>query len=347
MSFTEKPAVTKERKEFYSKLESHDLAPLWEVLNEVVTTKPKSNCAPHLWEFEVAKEFLMEAGTLITAKEAERRVLILENPGLKGLSRITTSLYAGLQLILPGEVAPTHRHSQSALRFVVDGGGACTSVDGERTTMQVGDFVITPPWAWHDHVNDSDKPMIWMDGLDLPMVTLFDTSFAEGYGEDIQEITRPNGDSLARYGANMLPVDFKQKGLSSPIFNYPYERSREALEAMKKANEWDPCHGLKMQYINPLDGMAAMPTISSFIQLLPKEFRTQTYRSTDATVFSVIEGQGKTRIGDKVFFWKAKDTFVVPSWYPVEHEASSDAVLFSYSDRVAQQKLGFWRESRN
>ena len=103
----------------------------------------------------------MESGSLITAKEAVRRVLILENPAMPGSACITPSLYAGLQLILPGEVAPSHRHTQSALRFIVEGEGAYTAVDGERTIMREGDFVITPTWTWHDHGNEFDEA----DGL--------------------------------------------------------------------------------------------------------------------------------------------------------------------------------------
>ncbi|MFY0991705.1 gentisate 1,2-dioxygenase [Halomonas sp. C05BenzN] len=346
MSLTEKPQSSPEREAYYEKIARQDFSALWNVLSDIITPTPRSACQPHLWEFGPAKQLLMEAGELITAKEAERRVLILENPGLRGQSRITTSLYAGLQLVMPGEVAPAHRHSQSALRFVMDGGGACTAVNGERTLMQEGDFVITPPWTWHDHGNESDTPMIWMDGLDIPMLSLFDASFAEGLGEDTQAITKPTGDSLARYGANMLPVDYEKKGLASPIFNYPYARTREALETMRQRDEWDPCHGLKMRYINPVDGGSAMPTIAPFVQLLPKGFKTAGYRSTDATVFSVVEGTGRTSIGGKTFEWKPKDIFVVPSWQEVVHEADADAVLFSYSDRVAQQKLGIWREAR-
>jgi gentisate 1,2-dioxygenase len=265
---------------------------------------------------------------------------------MPGDSKITTSLYAGLQLVLPGEVAPAHRHSQSALRFIMDGSGAYTAVDGERTLMEVGDFVITPPGAWHDHGNNSDEPMIWLDGLDIPVVSFFDASFAESYPEDEQPVTRKAGDSLARYGANMLPVDYADSRPVSPIFNYPYARTREALEQMRKQDEWDPCHGLKLRYVDPKSGDFAMPTIASFMQLLPEGFATSAYRSTDATVFTVVEGSGRTTIDGKVFEWDPKDIFVVPSWKWTSHEAVEDAVIFSYSDRVAQKKLGLWREDR-
>lgn len=346
MSLTEKPAETPERLAFYKKIDRQAYTPLWAVFSDIITPQPKSRCQPHLWQFEQAREWLLEAGGLITAREAERRVLILENPGMRGDSKITTSLYAGLQLVLPGEVAPAHRHSQSALRFVLDGSGAHTSVNGERTNMEYGDFVITPPWAWHDHGNDSDAPMIWLDGLDIPLASFFDASFAEGYGEDEHPVARQTGDSMARYGANMLPVDFQQRELASPIFNYPYARSREALAAMQRQQEWDPCHGLKMRYVNPVDGGYAMPTIAPFLQLLPQAFQTAAYRSTDATVFVATEGSGRTTIDDQVFTWGPRDIFVAPSWKWIVHEADSEAVLFSYSDRVAQQKLGFWREQR-
>jgi len=346
MSLTEKPAETPERKAFYEKIDRKSLTPLWSVLSSIITPEPKSACVAHHWNFEEAKAYLLEAGGLITAKEAERRVLILENPGLRGQSRITTSLYAGLQLVMPGEVAPAHRHSQSALRFVLDGDGAHTAVDGERTTMRYGDFVITPPGAWHDHGNHTSEPMIWLDGLDIPMVSFFDASFAEGHPKDEQPIFRKAGDSLARYGANMLPVDFAAKKKSSPIFNYPYARSREALEEMRSQEEWDPCHGLKLRYVNPVDGGYAMPTIASFLQLLPKGFSTAAYRSTDATVFVAVEGSGQTTIDGKVFEWGPKDIFIAPSWKWITHMPASDVVLFSCSDRVAQEKLGLWREDR-
>jgi gentisate 1,2-dioxygenase len=346
MSLTEKPTETPERRAFYDKIDKKSLTPLWAVMASIITPEPKSGCVAHLWNFDEAKAYILEAGGLITAKEAERRVLILENPGLRGQSRITTSLYAGLQLVMPGEVAPAHRHSQSALRFVLDGDGAHTAVDGERTTMRYGDFVITPPGAWHDHGNHTDEPMIWLDGLDIPIVSFFDASFAEGYPEDEQPVTRKTGDSLARYGANMLPVDFETRRKSSPIFNYPYSRSREALEAMRRQDEWDPCHGLKLRYVNPVDGGFAMPTIAPFLQLLPSGFSTAAYRSTDATIFVAVEGSGRTTIDGQVFEWGPKDIFVAPSWKWITHEPAGDAVLFSFSDRAAQDKLGLWREDR-
>jgi gentisate 1,2-dioxygenase len=286
----------------------------------------------------------MEAGRLISAREAERRVLVLENPGMRGASSITHTLYAGLQLVLPGEIAPSHRHTQSALRFIVEGVGAYTAVDGERTTMHPGDFIITPSWTFHDHGNPSKDPVVWLDGLDIPMVAFFDAGFAEKYPAESHPVTKVEGDALARYGANMLPIEYIPPTRTTPIFSYPYSRSREALDQLRRDGEPHACHGVKMQYVNPATGGYAMPTIGAFIQLLPKGFRGKRYRSTDGTVYSVVEGKGRSRIGDQVFEWGPKDTFVVPSWQKVAHEADDDAVLFSFSDRPVQKAIGLWRE---
>ena len=325
---------TPDRQAYYDRIAAQNMAPLWEVLSGLVPREPKTAVVPTVWHYDDIRGAIIESGSLITAKEAVRRVLVLENPGLPGQSRITNTLYAGLQLILP------------ALRFIVEGSGAYTAVEGEKTTMHPGDFVITPPWTWHDHGNDSDAPMVWLDGLDVPLIAFLETGFAEDLEEESQPLTRPEGDALARYGTGLLPVDYKPVSKTSPIFNYPYERTRAALETMRRDDEWDECHGLKLRYVNPATGDYAMPTMATFMQLLPKGFQTAPYRSTDATVYSVVEGSGRTRVGDVELPWGPRDTFVVPAWRHHHHEADGDAVLFSFSDRPVQEKLGLWRQDR-
>jgi gentisate 1,2-dioxygenase len=315
-------------------------------MGDIITPTPKSACQPGIWHFDPIRARLLEAAQIISAAEAERRVLILENPGLRGQSKFTTSLYAGIQLVTPGEVAPAHRHSQSALRLVLESDGGQTVVNGEPTEMRYGDFVITPHWQWHDHRNTSDAPIFWLDVLDIPIVQFFDASFAEGMNQDRQVLTAPGGDSLARFGDNMVPLGYERHSPASPIFNYPYERARDALERMRVRDAWDPCHGLKMRYVNPINGDWAMPTIGTCLQLLPKGFVTQTYRATDATGFTVLEGTGRSYIRGEVYEWRPRDTFVVPSWHDVVHEPDEDAVLFAYSDRPVQEKLGLFREQR-
>jgi gentisate 1,2-dioxygenase len=344
VDYYKKPELSPERKDFYGRLDRKHAAPLWEVLAKIIPPTPTPETVPACWRYDEVRPLLMEAGGLLTATEAERRVLVLENPGVRGQSRITQSLYSGLQMILPGEVAPCHRHAASALRFVIEGSGAYTAVEGERTTMHPGDFILTPSWTYHDHGNLGDAPVVWLDGLDVPIVNLFDTSFAERHPDEAQPHTIAEGDAQSRYGANMLPVDYTPATSSSPVFNYPYLRSREALEQLYRDGPVHACHGVKMRYVNPATGGYPMPTIGAFLQLLPRGFRGEPHRATDATVYSVVEGSGRTRVGDQSFDWGPRDIFVAPSWYPVSHQADQEAVIFSFSDRPAQKALGLWRE---
>jgi gentisate 1,2-dioxygenase len=343
-TFYVKPTTTPEREDFNGRLGDKNAAPLWNVLGAIVPPEPQTPCLPALWRYDELRPLLMEAGQLITAEEAERRVVILENPGLRGASRITQSLYAGLQLILPGEVARTHRHTAAALRLVIEGEGAYTAVDGERTTMHPGDFILTPSWTYHDHGNPGHQPVVWLDGLDIPIVNMFDSGFAEHHPNTMQPLTRNEGTSQSRFGSNLLPLDYASDRQSSPLFTYRYTRSREALDQMYRGGPLDPTHGIKMQFANPATGGYPMPTIGAFLQFLPKGFSGSQSRSTDATVYHVIEGRGQSRVGATTLAWQARDIFVVPSWLAVAHEAAEDAVVFSFSDRPVQKALGLWRQ---
>jgi gentisate 1,2-dioxygenase len=340
-----------DRAKLYADMSPHHLTPLWEVLHALVPPQPKTPCAPALWKYDEVRPFLMRAGAAITAEEAVRRVLILENPALRGQSCITQSLYAGLQLILPGEVAPSHRHTQSALRFIVEGSGAYTAVNGERTTMQPGDFITTPSMAWHDHGHEGQDPMVWLDGLDIPMLRFFDAGFAENDTSKSQQVKEPEGSSLARYGHNMAPVrGTSPYGQTSPIFSYPYSRTREALHQLERSAPVDAWDGVKLRYTNPLTGGSPMPTMGTFMQLLPKGFSGKPYRQTDGTVFSVVEGTGTAYIespaGKAQFDFAARDHFVVPSWHTLRLHSAPGCVLFSYSDRPVHLALGIHREER-
>lgn len=339
------------RESLYRDMSPLNLTPLWEVLHALVPPQPASPCVPAHWKYGQIRPCLQRAGEVITAEEAVRRVLILENPALRGQSAVTQSLYAGLQLILPGEVAPSHRHTQSALRFIVEGTGAYTAVDGERTTMHPGDFIITPSWTWHDHGNEVDEPVVWLDGLDIPMIRFFDAGFAENGAAKSQAVTRPEGASFARYGHNMAPVRGNAPfGTTSPIFSYPYERSREALHQLERTAPLDAWDGYKLRYINPLTGGTPMPTIQPFLQRLPAGFDGQGWRQTDGAVYSVVEGTGTAYIegpkGQLRFDFEARDHFVVPSWQALRLQSTTGCVLFSFSDRPVQEALGIHKEER-
>jgi gentisate 1,2-dioxygenase len=340
-----------ERRRLYDDMSPANLTPLWEVLHALVPLQPATPCVPAYWQYDQLRPFLMRAGELITAEEAVRRVLILENPALRGQSAVTQSLYAGLQLILPGEVAPAHRHTQSALRFIVEGQGAYTAVDGERTTMHPGDFIITPSWTWHDHGNEVSEPVVWLDGLDIPTIRFFDAGFAENADARSQPIHKNEGSSFAKYGFNMAPIeDSSPFGQTSPIFIYPFGRTREALDMLERTTALDSAHGFKLRYVNPQTGGSPMPTIQPFMQRLPQGFKGRGYRQTDGQVFSVVEGSGIAYIerGDQQisYVFGPRDHFVVPSWYTLRLESADGAVLFSYTDRPVHQSLGILKEER-
>ena len=327
--------TTTTRQEFYARLKTKSAAPLWEVLSDIVRRDPRTAVQAALWRYDELRPFIAEAGRIITAEEAERRVLILENPGLPGMSRITQSLYAGLQLILPGEIAHTHRHTASALRFILEGSGAYTSVDGERLTMKPGDFILTPFWSYHDHGNPGTEPVVWLDGLDIPTVNMFDTSFLERKSESHEELQHHE-----EHEERTIPV----RAVESSPMKYPYEPHRKQLTAMARNSSADARHGYKLEYRNSKTGAAVLPTIGAYLQLLPKGFSSRPYRATDATIFCAVEGHGTSEIGDKTFSWGPRDIFVAPSWHPVSHRAEKESVLFSFSDRPAQKALGIWRE---
>ena len=337
--------VATQRKAYYDKISTANCTPLWEVLHSLITATPNTPCQPYLWKWATVWPWLQEGGQLITAKEAERRVLVLENPGLRGQTRVTHSLYAGLQLILPGEVAPAHKHSQSALRFILHGDGAYTAVDGEKVVMHPGDFVITPSWTFHDHGNESAEPMVWLDGLDIPIVELLDAQFREDGTEDTQHTASSANINLARFGNTMKPVQYKARSKTSPMFWYPYGRTLEALDTLSRHDDPHACWGHKLQYTNPVTGDWAIPTMGTFMQQLPAGFKGKPYRSTDATVYAVVEGTGRCIINGQVMAFGPKDVFVCPSWMPYQLESDTRAVLFSYSDRPVQQTLDLWREA--
>ena len=339
-------ATPAQRQAYYRRIEPSHLAPLWERLKMLVPASPAPATVAHQWRYADVRPVMLEAADYISAEEAERRVLILENPALPGSSKITGTLFAGLQLIMPGEVAPAHRHTQSALRLIVEGSGAYTAVDGEKTIMAPGDFVITPSWTFHHHGNDSSAPMIWLDGLDIPMVAAFDATFREDHQGSTAPITRPTGDALARFGSGLLPIDYRARSQNSPVFNYPYDRTREALFALTRAGAPDAHQGYLMRYVNPVDGGWAMPTIATMTRLVPKGFSTAPYRSSDGTVLVAIEGRGRVDVTGQRFDVAAHDVVVVPSWHSYTLHGADDLVLFSFSDRVAQEKLGFFREER-
>jgi gentisate 1,2-dioxygenase len=319
------------------------LKPLWLVLGDAFTAEPKTEIVPHIWKWSDVRPRILEAGRRISAEEAERRVLMYLNPGLNGSPGATQTLFSGIQLIMPGEIAPTHRHVPSALRVVVEGTGAYTTVSGEKTLMRPGDFVTTPNWAWHDHGNETDEPMMWLDGLDMPFVLALNAMFYEemGDGAQIQPMVRELDDSQGRYNRGFRPHNDRFAGNYSPILNYRYDDVRATLDSLTSEEE-----AVMIDYVNPLTGGPTLPTIGAHAQLLQPGEHTRAVRDTASRIYHVIEGRGTSIIGGKRLDWAKGDTFCAPTWAWREHvvdSADQVGVLFSFDDAPIQQPFGLYR----
>jgi gentisate 1,2-dioxygenase len=308
-------------------------------------TGKKSPTLPYLWKYRDFRPLLFKAAEIVPIELAERRVLVMANPGILTDWQASNMLLANLQIIKPGEIAPSHRHSAAALRLVIEGSGAYTAVDGEKSYMEPGDFVTTPGGTWHDHGNEGPGEMVWLDGLDVPLVQALEASYYEVYPESKQRLTRPDDLSLRLYGsASLKPTWVRHDAKHSPLLNYKFSQTYATLKSLAEADEGSPHDGISVEYVNPLTGGPALPTIACFASLLRAGQRTKAHRHTGSTIYHVIKGRGTSVIAGRTFDWEDKDTFVVPSWTWHEHQAAGESVLFSYSEAAILPALGLYRE---
>jgi len=336
--------------EYAQRVAAANLVPLWTFFGEWFPAEPRASAVPHRWRYADIRAVVLDAATAVSTADAERRVLVLENPGLAGRRLATDSLYAGLQLIMPGEFARAHRHTAAALRLILEGKNTYTAVAGERCYMHRGDFIVTPPWSWHEHRNEGNEPAIWLDVLDVPLIRFLGAGFSEHYTEIEHPVAAPAGDSRLRYGHGLVPVGFERDRGASPVFAYPFDYAFEALDHLRANGDWDTHHGIKMQYIDPTTGGPAIPTISTFLQLVPAGLTTAPYRSTASTIVTAVRGRGRVTIGRGAdatsFDYERNDVWAVPSWQHVSVAADDESVLFAASDEAVHRKLGVWREER-
>jgi gentisate 1,2-dioxygenase len=312
---------TPELEAYYRSLEGEALGALWTVANEIEPWYPQPKSVPTLWKWKKVEPFVRRAPELVSAEKAARRVVMLVNPGRKEWSAAVGLLYTGVQVMNPGEFTSAHRHQASALRFVMQGRGAYTVVDGERLTVQERDFVLTPNGTWHDHGVEADGTQcIWQDGLDIPLMNALDANFYEVHPELVQKAI---AGGLARDGWSK-PY--------SPVFLYKWD---ESYRELKK-------DGSVYEYRNPLTGGPVMPTMGAKLDLIKKETRPK--RHTGSVIYQVATGRGWSEIGDERFEWEEKDIFCVPSWARYRHRAAGEAVLFSFHDIPAMKALGLYRE---
>jgi gentisate 1,2-dioxygenase len=332
--------------DFKADLDANHLKPLWEIMRKLAAHEPRNGGAAIRWHWDDLRSRAMRAGELVTAEEAERRVLVFENPAFPGEGRATSSLYAGIQLLMPGEVAPSHRHTASALRLVMEGEGAYTAVDGERVVMSRGDFIVTPSRTFHDHGNQTDHPVMWLDGLDVFVVNLLNAPFGEDHPSERQPITKREGETAALYASGLLPHGYSRPAGGSPVFSWPYARTRAALDELRAAGHVDTAIGVKMDFVDPTTSASPIATMTASMTLYPAGYRGLPYRSVAGAVMSVVEGSGRVRVGEEEWTIGPRDVFVAPGWMWRSFETDEDLVVFSFSDEVLQRHLGFWREER-
>jgi gentisate 1,2-dioxygenase len=309
---------TPELEAYYRALEGEALGALWNVANEIEPWFPQPRSVPTLWSWQKISPYVRKAAKLVAAEKAARRVVMLVNPGRKEWSAASGLLYTGVQVMNPGEAASAHRHQASALRFVMEGRGAYTIVDGERLDLGARDFVLTPNGTWHEHgVDAGGTQCIWQDGLDIPLMNSLDANFYEVHPK-----------------LNQKPSKLSRRNWKkpySPVFLYKWDDSYKAV----KKNSF-------FEYKNPLTGGPVMPTMGAQLELISRSSKSK--RHTGSQIYQVASGSGWSEIAGKRFEWEEKDIFCIPSWAEYRHGSSSEAVLFSFNDLPAMKALSLYRE---
>ncbi|KAH7304654.1 RmlC-like cupin domain-containing protein [Rhexocercosporidium sp. MPI-PUGE-AT-0058] len=300
--------------QLFKSLENTNTLPLWAQMNKLNPPLPNPRTIPHVWKYDEIRPQLLKAGELVTENQAERRVLILCNPA-RPAPFTTDTLYAGLQLVMPNETAPAHRHTAFAMRFIIEGSGGFTAVHGRRITMKTGDVILTPTWNWHDHGKDGSGPMIWLDGLDLPNFTHFPVHFVEHY-------------SKPRYPA--------ENSETSPIV-FPWSEMQGKLD--EQAGDW-----VSRPYLKA-DGREISRTLGGSAERLSANKKAPKIQETSSAVYHVVAGSGYSVIGDETKSWKKGDTFCIPAWYEYQHFAGEQETVYLYrfDDKPMLKALGFYR----
>jgi len=318
---------------------------IWRIPAGARPGDPKTKIRPHLWKWADIYDGLVQARDQIKLErgQAERRTLRLVNPGAQEIEMTSHTLLFAFQMIQPGEVAPPHRHTMSAIRFILQGKGAYTNVDNQKMVMEDGDLILTPRWAWHEHAHEGTEPMIWIDGLDVPFIQSLQVVSFEPFPEKRMPLEAPRYDSSA-YGMARPVISEAEKPMA-PL----HYRWKDIYPALKKLAEGDPnpYEGYAMEYVNPLTGGPTLPTLSCWIQLLKPGQRTQSHRHTSTVLYHAFRGRGTTVINGQDFNWEQGDNFIVPLWHWHEHantSASDDAILFSMNDAPVLKPFGLYRE---
>lgn len=345
------PEDTPELRDLYAGFDREHLKPLWTQLGNLMPMHPKPKAVPHVWKWANIYPLARRSGDLVpVGRGGERRALGLANPGLGGSAYVSPTLWAAIQYLGPRETAPEHRHAQNAFRFVVEGEGVWTVVNGDPVRMSRGDFLLTPGWHFHGHHNDTDKPMAWIDGLDIPFSYQNDVGFFEFGSERVTDYATPRFSRGERLWCHpgLRPLSGLKDTVSSPIGAYRWEHTDRALtEQLLLEDEGQPAtveqgHAA-VRYVNPTTGGDVMPTIRAEFHRLRAGTQTPSRREVGSTVFQVFDGRGSAVLGGVEHKLAIGDLFVVPSWVPWSLQAETTFDLFRFSDAPIMERLHFDR----
>jgi gentisate 1,2-dioxygenase len=346
----ETPSRAEKLESFYAEINAKHLDALWRhrqrVAGRADVTAPYD---PHLWRWADVGPFMARTADLVRpGPEAERRVLTLKNPSVLPHEQPTHTISAAVQMVLDGEVAPSHRHTMAAIRFIIQGDGALTFVDGEGCSMHPGDLILTPAWSWHGHVNNTGDPMIWMDSLDVPLILGLKAGLFEEYpGGEFQAKTRQVDESLSRYGSGHLrPIWERAAASVSPLLSFPWTQTERALRELAKVDA-SPFDDVAFQYTNPSTGGHVLPTIGCWIQMLRPGVHTKAHKHPSASIYYAFRGRGATIVDGVQIDWAEGDFFAVPPYAWHEHRngsPSDEAVLFSTNDLPVYESLNLMWE---
>lgn len=321
------------------------LSGLWKLDRHERTPDPKTKVVPHLWRWDDVYDSLLQARDRIGIEKGrtERRTIRLVNPGMQHIQMTSHTMLLACQMIQPGEVAPAHRHSMAAIRFIVQGEGAYTVVDGEKLVMAEGDLILTPQWTWHDHGHNGSEPMVWLDGLDVPLIQSLQVISYEPYPKE-KQVTHTSQQEASHFGMTR-PLRPDDNSAPKPL-HYRWADTYRSLQALANT-PGDPYDGVALDYVNPLTGGSTLPTLTCRTQMLRPGERTRAHRHNSTSIYHVFRGGGVTVINGKNHAWSKGDTFIVPLWSWHEHANRSgieEAILFSMHDIPVLEAFGLHRQ---
>lgn len=340
-----------ELEQLYDDFEANSMAPLWTQRDDLMPITPAPQAVPHVWRWKTLYDIAQRSGELVpVGRGGERRAIGLRNPGLPGTAYATPTLWCAIQYLGGHETAPEHRHSQNAFRFVVEGEGVWTVVNGDPVRMSRGDLLLTPGWNFHGHHNDTSEPMAWIDGLDIPLSDYTDVGFFEFGSERVTDEASPEFSRAERLWAHpgLRPLSGMENTVSSPLSAYRWEHTDAALQEQLALEDEgypatvEPGHAA-IRYSNPTTGGDVMSTIRCEFHRLRAGAETPIRHEVGSSVWQVFEGSGSVRLGDEVHALHKGDLFVVPSWVPWSLRADDEFDLFRFSDAPVIERLGFDR----